>query len=719
MHDRLNRLKRYLPAQYLLPIVLLIGTSLSFIFVMILHLTNVQDRMERDREVEIVETAVKNAAEMVVHDLRDYAMWDEAVRHLVHRFDSGWADDNLGPYLGNTQGYSHVIVVDGRDRPIYAYVRGRRDLSVSDPRALFGAAFSQSLRAVREMPGRSDPIVSGFSRSGGTLYIYSVASIVPLTSKVSLPQGRTHAMIVATEVNAAFLARMSAENHGLGFQLTSGALPEGWRQVSLTGGDGHAVAGLGWRTQKPGTALRQDIIPAFVIVSIVSLMAAGMILGRARRAVDALQLSETRAQHLAYHDTLTGLCNRRAMLDRLDACFGAGTPITLLYMDLDGFKETNDVYGHGAGDELLREATARFPLIGSDGELLARVGGDEFAMMLIGRDPDEAEALAAQIVEAFRAPFVVGGYGVALGISIGIAASRGGDHDTAEKVIYRADAAMYAAKAAGKNCWRAYDPSLDTGRDTRKRIERDLRAAIQRDEIGVVFQPIVSARDHQIVCVEALARWSHAEHGMIAPDIFIPIAEQSGLIIALGRSVLASACSEALHWGVDVAVNLSPAQFWDRGLARTVRDVLDETGFAAHRLELEITESYLLRRPEAARDILEQLRNMGVRIALDDFGTGFASIGYLRRLSFDSIKIDKSFIAQAALRQKAADMARAIVAIGDALDLPVTAEGVETAEQAMIMRRAGCARLQGWLFGKPMPGPEMTAWLSDVHRAVG
>ncbi|MBB5687525.1 putative bifunctional diguanylate cyclase/phosphodiesterase [Sphingobium boeckii] len=702
-----------------MPIALLIGTSFSFIFVMLLHLTHVQDKMEQTREIEIVQTAVRNAAEMVVHDLRDYAMWDEAVLHLVQRFDSGWADDNLGPYLGNTRGYEYVIVVDGQDRPIYAYSKGRRDRSGADPRTLIGPAFAHSLDAVRKMPASSDPIVSGFSRAGDTLYIYSVAAIVPLTSKVQLPPGRPYAMIVATEVNAAFLAGMGGESHGLGYRLLTGALPEGWHQVPLHGAGGSRVGALAWAMQKPGTALRHDILPAFLIVGIVALLAAGMILGRARRAVDALQLSETRAQHLAYHDTLTGLCNRRAMLDRLDACFGAGTPVTLLYMDLDGFKETNDVYGHGAGDELLREAAARFPMIGGDGELLARVGGDEFAMLLIDREIGVVERLADTIIEAFRAPFVVGGYGVSLGISIGVAESRGGDNDTAEKVIYRSDAAMYAAKAAGKNCWRVYDPSLDTGRDTRKRMERDLRAAIQRDEIGVVFQPIVSARDHQIVCVEALARWSHAEHGMIAPDIFIPIAEQSGLIIALGRSVLATSCSEALHWGVDVAVNLSPAQFWDRGLARTVRDVLDETGFPAHRLELEITESYLLRRPEAAREILEQLRAMGVRIALDDFGTGFASIGYLRRLSFDSIKIDKSFIAQAALRQKAADMARAIVAIGDALDLPVTAEGVETAEQAMIMRRAGCARLQGWLFGRPMPGAEMTAWLAEPHRAVG
>jgi len=282
--------------------------------------------------------------------------------------------------------------------------------------------------------------------------------------------------------------------------------------------------------------------------------------------------------------------------------------------------------------------------------------------------------------------------------------------------VRRADAAMYAAKADGKHCLRAYTPEIDSGRELRKELERDLRIAVENDEIAVVFQPIVSAEDRQIVAVEALARWQHADHGEITPDRFIPIAEESGLIVALGRNVLTAACREARDWGVDLAVNLSPAQFWDRGLAGAIRDVLAETDFPADRLELEITEGYLLRRPEAAAAILSQLKHMGVRIALDDFGTGFASIGYLQRLGFDSIKIDRSFVAAAASHVKAADLVCAIVSMGEALDLQVTAEGVELEEQARLMRGAGCSRLQGWLFGRPMPGADMARWFAETRR---
>jgi EAL domain-containing protein (putative c-di-GMP-specific phosphodiesterase class I) len=278
---------------------------------------------------------------------------------------------------------------------------------------------------------------------------------------------------------------------------------------------------------------------------------------------------------------------------------------------------------------------------------------------------------------------------------------------------------MYAAKANGKRAFHAYDPRLDAGRERRRQLESDLKAAIERNEIGLVYQPIVCARSHEVLCVEALARWKHPELGLIPPDQFIPIAESSGHIVELGRAILTSACREVRDWNVDLAVNLSPAQFWDRDLPRAVAEVLDATNFPAERLELEVTEGYLMRRPEAAGEILRSIASLGVRIALDDFGTGYASIGYLRELGFDSIKIDRSFVAASLLDERDANLARAIVSLGDALSLPVTAEGVETLGQAKLMQRAGCARLQGWLFGKPMPASEMGSWLLAQYRWVG
>ncbi|MEJ7933045.1 EAL domain-containing protein [Sphingobium sp. AN558] len=704
----LARMPWYVPLTHLWPILLLVGLSLGCLFALLFHLTTVQDSMERGRERQLVENAFRTAATMTLRDMRDYAIWDDAVVHLVRRFDSGWADDNLGPYLGKSQGYSYVVVVDGADRPTYVFAHGARSHAPFDVGKTLGPAFVRTLAEVDSIhPANASRV--GFSRAGDKLYVFAVAAIIPLTDKVSLPPGRRHAVLVAAEVTPAFLAGLSRDNRTPALQVLKEGVRQSGESIGIGGSDDMPVARIGWTASRPGLALRDKIFPAFLLVGLCSLAVGYIILRRTRRGIDALRLSETRAQHLACRDMLTGLFNRRALLDHLHACLDADTPLRLLYMDLDGFKETNDVYGHGAGDELLREVTHRLNRACPRAVMVARVGGDEFAVLLQGID-DDAARQAQSILTQFEAPFIVGGYRVALGISIGMAASIAGD--SAEELVRRADVAMFAAKAGGKNCARAYDPALDAGREMRKRMEQDLRLAIERREIAVVFQPIVDAGRQQIVCVEALARWSHPDHGAVPPQTFISIAEESGLIVALGRDVLVQACRQALDWTVDLAVNLSPAQFWDRGLGHTIRDVLAETGFPAHRLELEITEGYLLRRPDAAGEILDQLRATGVRVALDDFGTGFASIGYLQRLPFDRIKIDRSFIAQIDEEAGASELARAIVAIGDALRLPVTAEGVETARQAMVMRQAGCARLQGWLFGRPMDAAAMAAHLA-------
>ena len=678
----LARLPWYLPLPHLWPILLLVGLSLGCLFALLFHLTAMQDRMEQGRERQLVENAFRTAKEMTLRDLRDYAMWDDAVVHLVRRFDSDWADDNLGPYLGKSQGYSHVIVLDGTDRPLYAFVRGARARTPPGIEQALGPAFGRAL-AQLDSVHPANGFRTGFSRAGGKLYVFAVAAIVPLTHKVSLPPGRRHAMLIAAEVTPAYLATLSRDNRTPLLHVLKDGTSHPGESMAL-GEAGHApVASIGWTANRPGLALRNKIFPAFLLIGLCALAVGNVIVRRTRRGIDALRLSETRAQHLACRDMLTGLFNRRALLDHLHACLATEGRQHLLYMDLDGFKDTNDVYGHGAGDELLREVTRRLNRACPGADMVARVGGDEFAVLLHGAEEGPTE-LAQSILAQFEAPFIVGGYRVALGISIGIASSATGD--SAEELLRRADVAMFAAKAGGKNCARAYDPALDAGREMRKRMEQDLRQAIERREIGIVFQPIVDAGRQRIVCVEALARWSHPDHGAVPPQTFISIAEESGLIVALGRDVLAQACEQARDWTVDLAVNLSPAQFWDRGLCHTIREVLEATGFPAHRLELEITEGYLLRRPDAAGAILDQLRATGIRIVLDDFGTGFASIGYLQRLPFDRIKIDRSFIAQIDEDSGASELARAIVAIGDALRLPVTAEGVETPRQAMVMR---------------------------------
>jgi diguanylate cyclase (GGDEF)-like protein len=385
-------------------------------------------------------------------------------------------------------------------------------------------------------------------------------------------------------------------------------------------------------------------------------------------------------------------------------------------MDLDGFKDSNDVYGHAAGDLLLKEAAARIRAT-APGVLVARAGGDEFAVLFADPAEGAVSRTADAILEAFRKPFAIGAYRVTIGISLGCAGAEAGTSEDHDELMRRADVAMYAAKAEGKHCVRIYSPVLDDGHLMRMRLEKDLAASVAAGEIFVLYQPIVHSVSKDIVAVEALARWRHPEHGDVPPDVFIPIAEMSGLISELGRQVLLQACRAMRHVDVELAVNLSPAQFWDGALLRDVDRVLKETGFPPERLELEITESLLLSRPDKAAKVIDGLRARGIRIALDDFGTGFASIGYLQRLTLDRIKIDKTFIGPLGHDPKSRDMLVSIIGIAKALDLMVCAEGVETIVQSEMARLSGCTRLQGWLFGKAVPIGEIR-YLIDEMRAA-
>lgn len=713
MDRRLSRrLRRYFPTQYLIPVILLFGTSFGCLIALLIHTTAVQDHMEKEREVELLANGFASTAAIVVHDLQDYARWDDAVRHLVHSFDPAWADDNISTYLGVVQGYTYLLLLDERGRVIYAVTGGHRRAPGFDPARVLGKGFVAAARRVQAEGSGGKGTIGGFTEVDGKIYVFSVAAILPLTSKVSLPRGPRRALVIANLIDQRFL-NMIAKDHRLPLLRLTPGLAGARNGLPLIGAGGETVGHVTWSSHAPGTELRRLILPAFGVIGLIALGAAALILRRARSGIDALRGSEARALHQALHDPLTALGNRRAMIEQVEACRGA---VALLYMDLDGFKETNDVYGHAAGDALLVEAGRRIAAAAGRAALVARSGGDEFAIVLEEPAPGQAERICEAVLTSFHAPFAIDGYSVTAGISIGLVASAGGI--ATEELVRRADVAMYAAKANGRDCCCLYAAAMDEEYDERRRLERDLSHAIAQGGIEVHFQPVVEARGRRIVGVEALARWTHPRHGPIAPDLFIRVAERSGLINDLGRCVLVSACRAALAWDVELAVNLSPAQFWDRTLVNRIATVLHETGFPAARLELEITETYLLRRPDAAEEVLRDLRTLGIRISLDDFGTGFASIGYLRRLSFDRIKIDRSFVTDVASDGRAADLARAITALAEALDLSVTAEGIETEAQAAIMRTVGCARMQGWLFGRPVPAAEMAGILEGERIAA-
>jgi diguanylate cyclase (GGDEF)-like protein/PAS domain S-box-containing protein len=426
-----------------------------------------------------------------------------------------------------------------------------------------------------------------------------------------------------------------------------------------------------------------------------------------------MRQSEVELDRLARQDALTGLANRQALRRALDdALVGAVRRkhrCSIFLLDLDRFKAVNDTLGHPAGDTLLRLVALRLrDVIGTAGQV-GRLGGDEFEVVLPATSAkDDLSKLAQGIIDSLSRPYTINGTAVSIGASVGIVTS---DYDdrTSDDLMRDADLALYAAKAAGKGCYRFFEPEMHEAARERQRLESDLRVALERGQLRLVYQPCVDALTEAVTGFEALIRWDHPDHGPISPVQFIPLAEEIGLIDEIGEWVLRTACAEACKWPdqISVAVNLSPVQFKSHALPANVRAVLMETAFPAHRLELEITEGVFLSNDDHVDEMIRSLKNIGLKLALDDFGTGYSSLSYLQRVPFDKIKVDQSFVRGASdPESRNAALIRAMVGLAADLKMQTTAEGVETQEELQLVRDLGCSLVQGYFFGKPMPPEE-------------
>ena len=421
--------------------------------------------------------------------------------------------------------------------------------------------------------------------------------------------------------------------------------------------------------------------------------------------------AQARAAHLSLHDTLTGLANRALFRERLEIALASHrlehSRAAVLYLDLDHFKEVNDTLGHAAGDLLLQQVAERLNGCVRPNDTVARLGGDEFVVIQQAFvQPLDAIALARQILETLQVPYALAGREYRLGVSIGIAVPDE-DGQSAEALLKNADTALYVAKDGGRGTAQLYEAHMGLEREARRTLEMDLAQALERDQFELHYQPLVALEDDRIIGVEALLRWRHPTRGLVAPGEFIPLAEETDLIVPIGEWVLRTACRQAAEWvDIVIAVNLSPIQFLHHDIVSLVARVLTETGLPPNRLELEVTEGVLLRDTATARETLVRLKALGVRIAMDDFGTGYSSLGYLHSFPFDKIKIDKSFIADLS-GDKSNAIVRSVIGLGQSLNMTITAEGVETAEQAAFLREEGCQQVQGYYFGRPVPAAQL------------
>ncbi len=439
--------------------------------------------------------------------------------------------------------------------------------------------------------------------------------------------------------------------------------------------------------------------------------------------------SEKKITHLARHDTLTNLANRAVFRERLEDSFKA-LPRTggfgVLFLDLDNFKMANDTHGHAFGDELLKAVANRLRTSIRQSDTIARLGGDEFAIILNGLDTaDKARNRAKHLINLMRAPHQIEGQRITLTVSVGCALAPG-NANTSEDILKNADLALYKAKAEGRNTYRLFSPDMAEAMNKRRQLEDDLRLAATRGEFELHYQPLNRIADGRISGFEALLRWNHPTQGRIPPSDFIPIAEDSGLILTIGEWALQQACQQAAGWdeSTRIAVNLSPVQFRDPKLISKVKQALQASCLAPTRLELEITETVMMQTGKSTVDRLKELRDLGIKISMDDFGTGYSSLSYLRLFSFDKIKIDRSFIHQLENNDECKAIIAAVIALADGLHVRTTAEGVETTGQLTLLAELGCEEAQGYLFSPPCPADEIPALIQreslipDILKSV-
>jgi diguanylate cyclase (GGDEF)-like protein len=742
--DKLHAGWRFGP-KILIPVMVVLTITIGLAVAGLYWATTRSDQVSVERQMRTTQRAMDDMTARLALDEETVAVWDDVVIHVERRQrDMAWLDENTGDWLNNLFGHEQIYLLDVRDRPVYASIDGemapaaRFEAVRGDVRHMIDVVRGR----VRERPGRFDRL-PGQARPGAAvlttdnaIHNTRIISVGGRPAAVSVMLVRYHTIsarrpgtepviITLRFLDRAFLVELQrrylidAPRYAASPDLRGGEA-----RLPVLSEEGRAIGYIFWRPELPGSRIAGTLVPT-TAVSILVMIALLVWLtrrlwrstGELHETVLQLRASEAQAQHLAFHDTLTGLPNRALFSDRVDHALSRarrGEGMALLLLDLDRFKHVNDTLGHQAGDALIRELAFRLTALVRECDTVARLGGDEFAVLAPGLERTaDIDNLCRRILTAVHEPFEVLGSAAFVGVSIGVVTAPLSGLDRVD-LMRKADIALYRAKAEGRDCSRLFSEGMDEQIRFRGAIEDDLRAALDSGEgLAVHFQPEMAAGGETIAGLEALLRWNHPQRGLIPPEQFVPIAEETGQIGRLGEWVLTEACKAARRWPhLFIAVNLSPVQFRSAGFAERAIRVVREAGVDPNQIEFEITEGVLLDDGDVIRASLARLRAAGFRIALDDFGTGYSSLSYLRRFEVDKLKIDRSFIQHLGHRVDSASLVSAVLTIGHAMGLTVTAEGVETNEQRQFLTAAGCNQMQGYLFSRAVPAEEVDRMLA-------
>jgi diguanylate cyclase len=714
----------------IVPIGVIIGVAIICLVVALVVSARRADEESLKREQQLIEHAIEGRGARVLRELESVAATGAATQAIRDSYDASWVERRLGNWLEAFFDHDLILVVDGSDRVEFARSRASGDLGTIKLPAPLTAVVNLMRGRLDAMPATALSVMGSHNprkpgRATGwieqVLDKPAIVAAVAVGSDSDLASGNAGAPIVISVryIDQDLLREIGDRLQLSGLQVVTGANEAGDQHLTVIADPrGNAIVHLAWKSTKPGGQVAGSVLP-FIAVAIAGFaVLAGLVIRHTRRTTQAIAAGETQLRHLALHDPVCGLPNRIYFGERLETVIAevrrGGPSAAVFYIDLDHFKDVNDTLGHHIGDELILAVTQRLSRTMRGDDLVARLGGDEFAIITTcSSDSYSLQAIAGRIIAAVCAPYQISGHNINIGASIGIAVIDRRARDAADILRY-ADMALYRAKNEGRTRACIYDAAMDADLSQRKLLEGDLLHAIRNDGLAAAYQPIVNSAGDKMVGVEALARWTHPTAGVIPPSVFIPIAENSGLIVELGEWMLRRACLEGRNWpGLTVAVNVSPLQFRRSDFVDVVERILKETGFDANRLELELTESTLLGNLETAELSMLRLKAIGVRFALDDFGTGYSSLLYLRRFPFDKLKIDSSFVRSIETAPDAAAIVHAVVSLGRGLGMRVTAEGVENAEQHLFLRAAGVHSMQGYRFGRPGPAADIAARLQS------
>lgn len=719
----------------ILPMIGVVLLAMASVVGLLFWTAHVADSEAEANQKDLLHGAVGIKLDQLAHLQESVVIWDEAYFKTNRRpADMTWLRANLGAWSARNFGHSRSAIIANDGTLLFQFdqegmanwVDAELEETIHGAVMRVRARYIMSFQRLPSGLFKFDPVLPEFAGSihetgavsiNGQPYLFSAAAVTQELHTISGARKAPAVMVSFEPVTQTTLQQLSSLSGLQEIMVTAEPMDrDGYTLTPLRAPNGKIAAYLHWQPDRPGTAMLLQVAPVLLILGIAFVALVIVVMNFTRHMARELADSEQQAVHTARHDSLTGLPNRDHYYRFLAKALGSARQhqrsVAVVYIDLDHFKDINDTLGHAAGDNVLKAASARLKEVVPASGMLARISGDEFAMVLpncAARDDIERILKAAQ--DRFARPVPVSGRELYVSLSMGSAVAPQDGEEQGE-LLRKADIALYDAKENGRGRWAFFDPIMEAHVQTKDQISRELRKAIDSDALDIAYQPQADLSASRITAVEALARWTHPEFGPISPASFIPIAEDTGLINDLGFWILRRALRDSHRWPeVTMSVNVSPTQFKHPRFVETVTTILDDNQVSPSRLEIEVTESVFTAKDSAILETLSRLREIGVRVALDDFGSGYSSLGYLRRFPFDTLKVDRSFVSAIGASKEADALLETIVHMGRALGMDVVAEGIETEAQLEYLQGIGADRLQGFYLARPSS-------LADTDRII-